>query len=138
MSRSIWTHSDAIETVFYPLDLDEDDLSYGAWGDHICGIQEAFKRKFPSMCKCDYWPEKESNAIVENEHCMVVISDYCGLISLGVVALDASLYEGLNALANYWTQTNAAPFLCKQYSELRKVATFSNGESIYEQTGESL
>ena len=84
------------------------------------------------MCDCNYWPEEESHAIVENELCMVVISEYCGLISLGVVALDASLYDDLNALATHWTETNAAPFLRERYSELRKIGTASNGESFYE------
>lgn len=130
MGRSIWTHSDAIETVFY--EADDDDFFGDLWTDTLYDIRESFKLKFPSMCDCDYWPEKESHAIVENEHCMVVISEYCGLISLGVVALDASLYEGLNALANYWTRTNVAPFLREQYSELRKIGTASNGESFYE------
>lgn len=111
MGRSVWTHSDAIETVFYPLDFEEGDFALGWFGDHITDIREAFKRKFPSMCNCDYWPEDESHAIVENEHCMVVISEYCGLISLGVVALDASHYNHFNALARHWTRTNAAPFL---------------------------
>lgn len=133
MGRSVWRHQDAIETVFYQLDFDDELL----WEDHIDEIREAFKRKFPSMCKCDYWPEKESHAIVENEHCMVVISVYCGLISLGIVVFDTSHYDDFNGLANHWARTNAAPFLREQYGELRKVATFSNGESIYERTGEN-
>ena len=132
MGRSVWTHSDAIETVFYPLDFDEDDLSWGAWGDHVTDIRETFKHKFPSMVDCDYWPENESHAIVENEHCMVVISEYCGLISLGVVPLNESYCCGCNGLARYWTVKHAAPFLCKQYGTLRKVTTFSNGESFFE------
>ena len=129
MGRSVWTHQDAIETVFYPLDFDEDDLSWGGWEDHKSEIREAFKRKFPSMCTCDYWPEEESHAIVENGHCMVVISEYGGLVSLGVVVPNASFH---NAVATHWTETNAAPFLREQYSELRKVATASNGESFFE------
>ena len=129
MSRSVWTHSDAIETAFFMMEADGciDD-----WEEWVQDVREEFKCKFPSMRDCDYWPEEESHAIVENEHCMVVISEYCGLISLGVVALDASLYDGLNALATYWTQTNAAPFLRERYGELRKIGMMSNGESVYE------
>ncbi len=137
MSRSVWTHSDAIETVFYPLDFDEDDLSWGLWEGHLDDIREAFKRKFPSMLDCDYWPEEESHAIVENEHCMVVISEYGGLISLGVVAriaddMKAANYDFSNHFAAHWTETNVAPFLRERYGELRKIGTASNGESFYE------
>ncbi len=129
MSRSVWIHSDAIETAFFIMEAEGciDD-----WEEWVQDVREEFKRKFPSMCDCDYWPEGESHAIVENEHCMVVISEYGGLISLGVVALDAGLYDDLNAFAPHWTETNAAPFLREQYGELRKIGTASNGESFYE------
>ncbi|KKL16608.1 hypothetical protein LCGC14_2493850 [marine sediment metagenome] len=126
MSRSVWTHSDAIETAFFMMEADGciDD-----WEEWVQDVREEFKRKFPSMCTCDYWPEEESHAIVENGHCMVVISEYGGLVSLGVVVPNASFH---NAVATHWTETNAAPFLRKRYGELRKVGTMSNGESFFE------
>lgn len=126
MGRSVWTHENAVVTVFYQLDDDGDEFSCDLWDCHVDDIQEAFKRKFPSMVDCDYWPERESHAIVENERCMVVISEYCGLISLGIVPLDD------DGLAIYWTREHVAPFLRETYGELRKIGTMSNGEAVYE------
>lgn len=139
MSRSVWTHADALETVFYQLDDDGDEFSCDLWDCHIEDIREAFKRKFPSMNDCDFWPEKESHAILENTFAKVVISEYAGLVSLAIVPNEFSSgwHDDVLALAHSWCVRNATPFLREHYGELEKIGTMSNGEAVYQQTGET-
>lgn len=163
MGRSVWTHNDAIATVYRTIenvmyicsdcetennenapdcpgcgaDL-YDESGESAQFEFDClvdDIRGSFKRKFPSMRNCDHWPERESRAIVENDHCMIVISEYCGLVSIGVVptGLWEAYYTPNSApLAFDWATRYAAPFLRQAFGQLRKIGTASNGESFYE------
>jgi hypothetical protein len=160
MGRSVWTHSNAVETVFREINNCHDycaecdvgvdgyecpkcgtsmydesgDTARYEFNDLVGDIRDLFKQQFPSMHDCDHWPERESHAIVENDHCMVVISEYCGLVSIGVVPTG---YEGYyspitTGIAANWAERFAAPYLRKQFGKLEKVGTMSNGESVYE------
>ncbi len=161
MSRSVWTHSDSIETVFSTLGYggycercemltsasDDnkcsecgDELSPDEHGDYqqdefdclVEDIQQTLSAKFPAFEKADRWPERESHCILANDLCEIVISEYCGLVSLGVVPNVDCCYEDISGLAVAWCEKNAAPFVRDTWGALRKIATMSNGESVFE------
>lgn len=159
MGRSVWTHSRATRTVFTTLyglmgycsecDIDTDDASecpecgqdmYDYSGDTqrhefefiVDDVRERFKDEFPSMYDCDHWPEDESHAIVENSHCMVVISEYCGMVSIGVVPKgDPDYYNDASGLAYHWTENYAIQVL-DSWDQYGKIGVFSNGEAVFE------
>ena len=125
MGRSVWTHSDSIKTVFFEHDFRADD-----YYELIADIRYWMQHKFPSLESCDDWSERESHAILRSELAEIVISEYCGLVSLGVVPRNSDYVPHAFALA--WCQNNAAPFIETHYSKLRPIATGSNGITMYE------
>lgn len=153
MGRSVWTHSSAAATVFTCLepmhicpecenettepeccgvflDPDGEDARF-EFECLVDNIREAFTSRFPSMAECDHWPERESHAIVENGQCMIVISEYCGLVSIGAVPLGEASYDcDTTGLARQWTEKNAVPVL-QQFETLRNVGYFGNGEGVF-------
>ncbi len=128
MSRSVWTHSYAIETVFFPFETcyENDDCEWD-WREVLEDVRETLKAEFPSFEDADSWPESESHCILENGLAQIVISEYCGLVSLGIVPR-----ERCTNIATTWCAENAAPFVRKTWGKLRKIGTFSNGEAIFE------
>lgn len=157
MGRSVWTHSDAVETVFFEWncgycpkcecltttdgwecpecggELEPDVDGAMMFDEEIDYIRDHIKERFPSFEKCDHWPERESHAIAENKLGMLVISEYCGLVSLGIVPTGECYYdEDTTGLARAWCEKYVAPWLRETYGSLRKVGTFSNGEAVYE------
>lgn len=136
MSRSVWTHRDAIETVFFSVesDIEDGDFDSDDWDFLVDSIRETLTKKFPSFETADSWPERESHCILQNGLAQIVISEYCGLVSLGVIPRDDSSGASAN-FATSWCEKNIAPFIRKTWGQLRRVATFSNGETIFERTG---
>lgn len=162
MSRSVWTHSDAIETIFLTLEpgrycesceietsdnpcpecnadtMPDSDRDQEVWDSLVEDIRETLKAKFSSFDDADSWPERESHCILENDYAQIVISEYCGLVSLGVVPYTGYCIPDYDYRTNFspaWVTKNVAPFLRKTWGMLRHVATFSNGEAVYERTG---
>lgn len=161
MGRSVWTHSDAIDTVFFdtPEDyfcLDCDIAADGpecpecatelvngadeaAWDDLIEDIQFFLINRFPSFSKADRWPERESHCILDNYLCDIVISEYCGLVSLGVVPTGMDDYEeNTTGLAHAWCEKNVVPFVYETWGQLQRLGTMSNGESVYTEAGRAV
>lgn len=160
MGRSVWTQSDSICDVFRWLDSggycehcemltyagdnnkcdecgaelapdDDGDYSQSEFDDFVYWVRDALSDKFPSFNKADSWPERESHCILENELAQIVISEYCGLVSLGVVPTGDTGYYQLDGLARAWCMQNVVPFVRETWGELQRVATMSNGESVY-------
>ncbi len=132
MSRSVWTHSDSLETVFFALEFDEDDSDF-VWSDLMEDIRETLKAKFPSFENANSWPERESYCLLENDYAQIVLSEYCGLVSLGVVPYVNSDYNDYREnFGPAWCSKNVAPFLRKTWGRLRHIATASNGEAFFE------
>ncbi len=131
MGRSVWTHADAIETVFFVYGsifestFESDDL--------IEDIRETCKAKYPSFENADHWPERESHCIAENSLCQIVISEYCGLVSLGVVPNCDRCYEDISGLAESWCRQYVAPFVRETWGRLEFVCSMSNGEAIFQE-----
>lgn len=95
------------------------------WEIFIENILEKFLTKYPSLYKSDCWLNRESRALLENDFAYIGISEYCGCASLWIV-----VKEQYPNLAYNWAD-NAADTL-KEFADLVKVGTFSNGESVYE------
>ena len=68
----------------------------------------------------------EDHAILENGHCYIGVSEYCGLVSIWLVPKDE--YPDLS---QKWCDQIGNKFY-NLFSEYKHVATFSNGEAIYE------
>jgi len=108
---------------YYDELLGQDD-----WDCWIESIVEKMKHYFPSFAKCDKWLGREDRAILENSFAYFGISEYCGLVSLWLVAKDGDEQAGLR---KRWTEQIVGTFE-KQFSELKKLGTFSNGEAVFE------
>lgn len=131
MSRSVETISDSEKVYFTCCDYDTYD-----WGDLCLNIQASIMAKYPSMIDHDgnfvSYPYRETCIIVENTHCSISISEYCGI---GVVCIFVNHSVEIPEIAEHWVD-QCLPGILKIVNEnvdpLRHVATFSNGEAIYE------
>ena len=84
------------------------------------------------------WDHNEVSIFLENDLCQIAISEYCGLYSLSVRAIEQDYYADDNRL-------NFAKHHAKQIEKslvkilnnlgctvLSKLGTFSNGETVFE------
>lgn len=101
-------------------------------------LQEYAPTLWPSLVKCDKWLDREDHAVLENDHCYIGISEYCSMVAIWVVPkadeYEASWYadEARKAsLSRRWVSQIEKRFR-ETWGDLRKVATFSNGEAVYE------
>lgn len=104
-----------------------------AWDDFVVNLRATFKRAFPSMADCDEWLGREDHALLENRHAYIGVSEYCGLVSVWCKAKESRYGDHL-PLAHAWAasiKAKAERTLDGFADRLCKVATFSNGESIY-------
>ena len=102
------------------------------WDYFIEDLKDRLKVKYKSLSECDKWLDREDYAILENDLVYIGLSEYMGLVCLWVVPKDFNYYEEnkLN-LAIKWCNSIEKGFL-KEFSQLRRLGTFSNGESVFE------
>ncbi|WP_295842499.1 hypothetical protein [uncultured Xanthomonas sp.] len=108
--------------------------SEDAWSDFVANLRAEFKRAFPSLGDCDEWLDREDHALLENRHAYVGVSEYCGLVSVWCKAKD-SYYGDHQPLAHAWAvaiKAKAERTLDGFADRLYKVATFSNGEAVFQ------
>ena len=93
-------------------------------------IIEQLKGMFPSLQEPtkDRWYDREGLTILENNLVQIVMSEYCGLVSLSFVPFCDEEQEGL---ANHWI-SSIWKRVCEHIGNLRHIGTFSNGEAIFE------
>lgn len=101
-------------------------------------IVEDCKSKWKSLYESDEWLGREDKVLLENEHCYIGVSEYCGLAAIWLKSkgedYEDSYYPeeaSLANLANHFTKV-IGPGFEKMFSEFKKIGTFSNGESVYE------
>ena len=128
MGRSVWTPNNALEVVFFPVNQDE-DCDYD-WQELVEDIRETLKAEFSGFRDADHWPERESRCILEDDLLKIQISEYCGLVSLGVVI---NPHSALRDEVVEKHEDSVAKFVRETWGQLRKIGTFSNGESFFEQ-----
>jgi len=103
------------------------------WEFFIDDLKYRAKKLFPSMQECDEWLDNEDHVILENRFAYFGVSEYCGLASVWMVLKDnLSEYNDVTGIAENWAKQVESKFE-KEFAELRRIGTFSNGESVYEQ-----
>jgi predicted RNA-binding Zn-ribbon protein involved in translation (DUF1610 family) len=98
----------------------------GSITDHFKSFDEPAKSTFLGGCY------REQQLILENYHCQISISEYCGCGAISVFEDDCAEYP---ELALWWTNQNFEKIqeLCKPFTDqMRRIATASNGEAFYE------
>lgn len=135
MGRSVDYDSDAIAIAYVDGSDIEDSFEFK---EYIEGVQEYIEELWPSFSAEDRWVGRELRMIAENSMAYVAVAEYGGLISLSLVPKTEhylnSYYSDEVALANLteaWTKRIAPKFM-KAFNQLNRVATFSNGESMFE------
>lgn len=124
MGRSVSYPVAAVAVAYQDVhDMDEWD-----WTNFEEWIEDTAQDQWPSLDYCDKWLGREDHVLLENNHCYIGVSEYCGLAAIWLVYKDDGDYP---QLAESWA-FRIMPKFEEMYSDLRKVGTFSNGESVYE------
>jgi hypothetical protein len=128
--------------------LDEDeDFDNWMWSEYSNGdaadefqsylewVQDTVIEQWTSFEKTDEWVGNENHVIAQNAHSIVTISEYSGCVAicLGARYDRDGYWEDSTELANlgaHWRKQIANKFE-ERFSTLNKIATFSNGESVY-------
>jgi hypothetical protein len=139
MSRSVSTHRHAIATVYLEPEWDEyfiDDLRGILTGEVGLNSGVLLNDKpftgFQGYKPVNRWAGREDNVILEGELSEISVSEYAGVVAVCLAPLDPDNEHHVTACRN------AAPYftalLQAAYPDafLRKIGTFSNGESVYE------
>lgn len=79
MSRSVSYPKSCEVVCFQDVSYIEDEWD---WMDFIGDIQEQCQENWPSLNECDEWLDDEDHAILENQHCYIGVSEYCGIVSI--------------------------------------------------------
>lgn len=111
------------------------------WEFFTESIEELLKRRIPSIDiltgKDARWDNRETKIFAENRLVEFGISEYCGLVSISVRPIQDDYSWRIEGLAKRWIE-KTWPGIQKDIVEsfptsaLKKIATFSNGEGIYE------
>jgi len=137
MGRSVETVGNHVIYFNFSYAYEDDyiDLAAEDWDDMQINIIYALKAKYKSLINVQKWvpyPYRESAIILENDHVQISISEYCGCGAISIfVRLDTEYPE----LAEHWldqTWDGIQQIIGEYVTTLRKIGTFSNGESIYE------
>jgi hypothetical protein len=137
-----------VEEGFKDEDDDFEQFMWNDWNDFgaqsdfeaiLDSTQYILKELWPSFEDADEWVERECHVIAQNAHSIVTISEYCGSIAicLGARYDRDDYYADSTELANlgeHWRKQIADKFE-QTFGGMRKLGTFSNGESIYEKIG---
>ncbi len=152
MGRSVSTPHNATVVTYKAItvepyeDEDEDgntitvepcDEDYGfAFDSMVEDLQEYAPTLWKSLRKCDQWLDREDHALLENDLCWIGISEYCGLVAYWVVPKSEEYNRGydddnIGNLCDQWVDQVRIKFI-KTFGAYHKVATFSNGEAVFE------
>lgn len=118
MSRSVsCPYTATFMGYIYPELEDSDDFDW-----FVENLQMSLKEKFPSLIESSEWVGREDLCIVENENAKIGVSEYMGMICLWAIPN--------NNLGVHWIDQIKKTL--NSYTNCYKVATFSNGEAVYE------
>lgn len=136
MGRGVETVSDSEQIYFDAGDFyDEVDGCFDYLIDNLQVELIAKYKSFNAVQDSACYPYRETLIILENDHCNISISEYCGC---GVVCIFKSFNCEVPELAEHWIEQNIDGIrnIISQYvTELRKLGTFSNGCSVFEKAG---
>lgn len=107
------------------------------WDDFVQWIRDTATAQWPSLEECDTWLDSEDHAILENGHCRIGVSSYCGLASIWLVSkADDHLNNWgygdgpLANLADRWCAQIERKFR-ELFGEYQSIGTASNGEQFF-------
>lgn len=100
------------------------------WEYYLEDLTEYAPTLWPSLSKCDKWLGNEDHALLENDHCYMGASEYCGLASLWIVPKCNDWTGEPSALAARWCEQISDKFV-STFGDLIHIATASNGEAFY-------
>ena len=135
MGRSVNYARNALKVWYFPYESDPDDGDEN-WTSLIHEIRVTLCSIIPSFEPYSKWTDRELLCILRNNYSEIVISEYCGLCSLSFVMRDDVERP---ALAEHWMRQVVNGIDCellKVLNLVRKVGTFSNGESVYMKVGD--
>lgn len=133
MGRSVSTHRHSVSTVFLHPEFGTDDVYFDFdWREFVDDVKAVLQHKYPSLCECDRWQDREDHVILENSQVEISVSEYCGLVAVCLAPRDPD-----NAFHVAIAERMAKGFektLHKVFpkSALKRIGGFSNGESVYE------
>jgi len=133
MSRSVNHLNHAEHVSFIPTedfcgcDPDDPDCSF-FFKEEADRVAERLRGRWPSFEAADRWNNRETRVVAENGHAEVGVSEYCGLTSVSIAVVENCERP---ELAEHWIRSMVSAFE-EMFGTLRKLGTFSNGESVYE------
>lgn len=116
----------------------DDDATHRNWDDDMLNLSSALRAAFPSLCEADRWLGREDHVILENSLAAVTVSEYCGLVAVCLVPERWNAYGLIedDPLSVCWIALIEARFrriVADTFgTELRHIATASNGEAFFE------
>lgn len=123
MGRSVSTPSEASVVVYASFEGDSDD--FNDCGDEL---QRLAMRKYPSLSRANRWIGRENHVVLENKHCSITVSEYCGLAAVAIVP-----GSGYGALSENWCdKVDLRPLADCFGPRLISMGRFSNGEQIFQ------
>jgi hypothetical protein len=141
MGRSVMTHRESINTIYLHNPAGYDESSYDdsyLWDAFKDSLQYILIKKYPSLDKCNDWSGNELNIILKNQHCSITLSEYCQCVAVCLVPKESNDYSSpITSLSAKWCESISSGFeklLQDTYpsSAMKKLGTFSNGESIFQ------
>ena len=122
MGRSVSYASGSIAIAYSHIEPEDEDEDF----DFIIEDRREYgKSLWPSLSHCDKWLGREDHALLENDHCYIGVSEYCGLVSTWLVPKEE------NNLSVAWCNQIKEKFM-KSFGTLNRVGQFSNGEPVFE------
>jgi len=135
MSRSVSYLNHAKKIIYFTADWVKEDFDYE---DFYEDLINAIQKKLKSYIKSDKFDNRETKIILENNLCIIGLSEYCGAWSLSLASKEEDYYLEYNreALAvNHASQIEATLEKCLLAvgaKVMNRVATFTNGEAVFE------
>jgi hypothetical protein len=111
---------------------EEEVIEEWHWNEARDGVVDRLKENWPSFEEAEGWDNKETRIAAENGHAIVGVSEYCGITSVSIAVNDMSDNP---ELSEAWINRIAGKFE-DVFGTIRKIGTFSNGESVYEDIAE--
>ncbi len=133
MGRSVSYPGNAQVRVY--VDVSNFDDGGMDWDWFIENIKESLSSKFPSLKDTEQWLGREDKAILHNNLVYVGVSEYCGLACIWVLPKESEVYYSDDKYLGGFADTFCCmiePFIESTFGTHKKVATFSNGESVYQ------
>lgn len=137
MGRSVAVPAHATETVY--LDMRDDLNDEWDWDDFIDDLRAVVRERYPTFEDAKTWVGRECLAILENQHAYIVVSEYCGCVSVsllpraGELEMDGWAYN----LSSAWCrqiESRWREYLESRYSQsaMQRMCTMANGVSVYQ------